>query len=56
MKAILKVPDIIDKAKALLDARYTFIENSKLPPGFLKGSGLKTWDKRYFQGNYFLRK
>ena len=51
MKAILKVPDIIDKAKALLDARYSFIENSKLPPGFLKGSGLKTWDKRYFQGN-----
>ena len=51
LKAILKVPDTIDKAKALLDARYSFIENSKLPPGFLKGSGLKTWDKRYFQGN-----
>ena len=42
LKAILKVPDIIDKAKALLDARYSFTENSKLSPGFLKGSGLKT--------------
>ena len=47
LKASLEIPDIIDKdkkdesiSKALLDARYSFINNSKLPPGSLKGSGL----------------
>ena len=46
-KTSLEIPDIIDKAKkdesiskAFLDARYSFINNSKLPPVSLKGSGL----------------
>ena len=47
LKASLEIPDIIDKAKkcesisnALLDARHNSINSSKLPPGFLKDSGL----------------